>query len=84
MGMARPAEGVGMPKIIDLNKMDLPYCKTCTDPTKRVLGSTMDIEGPGIPGVIYSCENRKCSARRYEIAKYIMRVEKSNGKIYLF
>lgn len=64
-----------MAEIIDLNKIDLPDCKACTDYTKRISAYTMDVEGPGMPGVLYSCENRRCRAKRNEIAKYIMRVD---------
>lgn len=64
-----------MTKIVDLNKTNLPDCKACTDATKRISAHTMDLEGPGIPGVLYSCKNRRCRAKRNEIAKYIMRVD---------
>ena len=63
-----------MNEIVDLNKIDLPDCKACTDPTKRVLGRTMDMEGPGIPGALYVCKNRRCRDRQDEIVKYITRV----------
>lgn len=64
-----------MSEIVDLNKIDLPDCKVCTNATKRIRAYTMDVEGPGIPGVLYSCENKRCRDKRNEIAKYIMRVE---------
>lgn len=64
-----------MDKIVDLNEIDLPDCKACTDSTKRISGHTMDVEGPGIPGMLYSCENRRCRDKWNEIAKYIMRAE---------
>ena len=66
--------GAGMAEIVDLNKIGLPDCKSCTDPTKQILARTMDVEGAGIPGVLYTCTNRRCRARRNEIAKYITRV----------
>lgn len=64
-----------MSEIIDLKKIDLPDCKACTDATKRICAYTMDVEGPGVPGVLYSCENKRCRTKWNEIAKYIMRVE---------
>ena len=64
-----------MAGIIDLNEIDLPDCKACTDPTKRISGHTFDVEGPGVIGTCYSCENRRCRNKWNEIAKYIMRAE---------
>lgn len=64
-----------MVEIVDLNTIGLPDCKSCTDPTKRISGYTMDVEGPGMPGVCYSCKNRQCRNKWNEIAKYIMRLE---------
>lgn len=63
-----------MPEIIDLEK-DLLFsdCKSCKEPTKRVAGSTFDIEGPGVPGVIYDCDNRPCKSRNSKIADFVMR-----------
>ena len=66
---------MSMAEIIDLNKIDLPDCQACTAPSKRILACTMDVEGPGMPGALYFCENRSCRAKWNEIAKYIMRME---------
>ena len=49
--------------IVDLTDEDFlmsPVCHTCTEPTKRVIGKNFDIEGPGMVGVLYGCDNCHC------------------------
>lgn len=63
-----------MAEIIDLEKDPLfSDCKSCKEPTKRVSGRTFDIDGPGVPGVIYDCDNRPCKSRNNAIASFVMR-----------
>lgn len=63
-----------MAEIIDLEKDPLfSDCKSCKEPTKRVAGRTFDIEGPGVPGVIYDCDNNPCKRRNSTIAAFVMR-----------
>lgn len=68
-----------MPEIISLDTDLLPDCAACQEATKRVLARTMDVEGPGVPGVIYGCDNRPCKARRNAVGAYILRKEITNG-----
>ena len=58
-----------------LNSSDL----ACQEATKRVMARTMDVEGPGVPGVIYTCDNRPCKAKRNAVGAYILRKEIANG-----
>ena len=51
----------------------------CQEATKRVMARTMDVEGPGVPGVIYTCDNRPCKAKRNAVGAYILRKEIANG-----
>ena len=67
-----------MAEIISLGVDLLPDCAACAEPTKRVAARTMDVEGPGVPGVIYTCDNRPCKARKNAIGAYILRKEKQN------
>lgn len=51
--------------IVDLTDEDFlmsPDCHSCVEPTKRVIGKTFDIEGPGMVGVLYECDNHRCKA----------------------
>ena len=69
-----------MAEIIDLEKDPLfSDCASCKEPTKRVAAKTFDVEGPGMPGVIYDCDNRPCKARRNTVGAYILRKEIANG-----
>lgn len=53
--------------------------EACQEATKRVMARTMDVEGPGVPGVIYTCDNRPCKAKRNAVGAYILRKEIANG-----
>ena len=64
-----------MAEIIDLNGDLFSDCESCREPTKGVAARTKDVEGPGMPGVIYDCDNRRCKARNNAIASYILRRE---------
>lgn len=68
-----------MAEIINLDAGLLPDCATCAETTKRVAAHTMDVEGPGVPGVIYTCDNRPCKDRKNAIGAYILRKEIANG-----
>ena len=54
---------------------DLPDCASCPDPTKRVKGRAIDLDGPGVCSPIYDCRNKAC--RRVLNAKlgYLIRRE---------
>ena len=58
----------------------LPDCEACTEASKRVLARTMDVDGPGVPGVLYDCSNVPCKARKSAVGCYILRKEIANGK----
>jgi len=60
-----------MAEIIDLGNLELPDCESCRDPSKRILGRTMDLEGTGVPGVLYRCDNRKCRSRYNAIGNFL-------------
>ena len=64
-----------MAEIINLDAGLLPDCAACQESTKRVMTRTMDVEGPGVPGVIYTCDNRPCKDMRNTIGAYILRKE---------
>ena len=64
-----------MAEIITLDAGLLPDCAACQEATKRVMARTMDVEGPGVPGVIYTCDNRPCKAKRNAVGAYILRKE---------
>ena len=68
-----------MDEIINLGVDLLPDCEACTEATKRVLSRTMDVDGPGVPGVIYTCDHRPCKERRKAVGAYILRKEIANG-----
>lgn len=62
-------------RIVDLSKLELPNCEKCNSPSKKLIGRTMDVEGPGKAGVLFDCHNKKCRARRHEIGRFIVRME---------
>ena len=43
---------------------DSSGCDTCDEPTRRKVGTTFDVDGPGRVGALYHCDNRKCQALR--------------------
>lgn len=53
--------------IIDLLNIEAPDCAICEENTKRICGKTFDIEGPGMVGVLYDCDNKKCKNRKMNI-----------------
>lgn len=53
-----------MGDLIDLTSDDFPECETCREPTRRAVGKTFDLDGPGQVGTLYHCENRACNALR--------------------
>lgn len=67
--------------LIDLT--DVPDCKTCADPTKYVIGSNIDLEGPGQVGVLYGCKNRVCRDKRAFLLRRIISDGKLNENINL-
>lgn len=67
-----------MAEIIDLEKDPLfSDCESCKEPSKRIAARTMDIEGPGVPGVIYDCDDKKCKERNNVIASFVLRRERN-------
>ena len=53
-----------MGDLIDLTSDDFPECETCNEPSKRTVGKTFDLDGPGKVGTMYDCDNRACNALR--------------------
>lgn len=70
-GRSREAPAV----VIDLDALELPDCAGCGDKTKRVRCRTMDLDGPGRAGAIYTCRNVRCRQRREVIGRYFLRRE---------
>lgn len=68
-----------MAEITTLDASLLPDCAACQEATKRVMARTMDVEGPGVPGVIYTCDNRPCKAKKNAVGAYILRKEIAHG-----
>ena len=66
-------------KVICLDESLLPDCDACEGPSKYVTARTMDLEGPGIPGVIYGCGNRPCKRRKDTAGAYLLRKEIGYG-----
>ena len=54
-----------MAELIDLTSDDFPECESCNEPTKRIVGKTFDLDGPGQVGTMYNCDNRACNALRH-------------------
>lgn len=68
-----------MAELIDLTSDDFPECETCNEPSKRTVGKTFDLDGPGQVGTMYHCENRSCNSLR--IAKiHAWEAEQTRGK----
>ena len=67
--------------LIDLSAV--PDCKTCADPTKYVIGSNIDLEGPGQVGILYGCKNRVCRTKRAFLLRRILNDGKLNENINL-
>ena len=72
-------ERLTMAEIIHLKALTLPDCERCKDLSKRILSRTMDLEGPGITGVIYKCDNKRCRQRRDAVARFILRIERTDN-----
>lgn len=58
-----------MGELIDLVDGPFPDCDTCDEPTRRKVGTTFDVDGPGVVGTLYHCDNRKCQALRYGMVR---------------
>lgn len=52
---------------------ELPNCETCQDVSKRVIGKTIDLEGPGKVGMVYDCDNQECKRKNNAHMSYIIR-----------
>ena len=60
--------------IIDLSALALPDCEECDEPSRRIVGKTFDVEGPGRVGRLYRCDRpEKCDA----VARYLLRMARS-------
>lgn len=62
-------------KVIDLTDVDFllsPDCRTCQEPTKRVTGKTFDLEGHGMVGVMYGCDNYRCKECKDRKCSYLL------------
>lgn len=70
-GRSREAPAV----VIDLDALELPDCAGCGEKSKRVRCRTMDLDGPGRAGAIYTCRNVRCRRRREVIGRYFLRRE---------
>lgn len=53
-----------MAELIDMTSDDFPECENCNEPTKRIVGKTFDVDGPGQVGTMYDCDNGACNALR--------------------
>lgn len=73
--MAR--EEAPVAEIIQLG--DLPDCEKCTEPSKRICGRTIDLEGPGKAGVVYDCDNLPCKRKCNVHVSYLIREVISNA-----
>ena len=62
-----------MAEIVPLG--EIPDCETCQDISKRVIGKTIDLEGPGKVGAVYDCDNRECKKKINSHISYIIRKE---------
>ena len=67
-----------MEQIIHLG--DLPDCEKCTHPSKRIIGKTIDLEGPGKVGAVYDCDNLPCKRKTNVHVSYIIREVINNAK----
>lgn len=61
--------------VIELDALELPDCAGCGEKSKRVRCRTMDLDGPGRTGAIYTCRNVRCRKRREVIGRYFLRRE---------
>ena len=64
-------------KVINLTDVDFllsPDCRTCQEPTKRVTGKTFDLEGPGMVGVMYGCDNYRCKECKDRKCSYLLAI----------
>lgn len=59
--------------IIPLDGM--PDCDSCRDPSKRIMARTMDLEGPGQKGILWTCDNKDCRRKKNAAGSYILRRE---------
>lgn len=55
----------------------LPDCDSCKDPTKRIAGKAIDLEGPGKTSFLYGCDNTVCRKRCWSVLGVILRQELS-------
>lgn len=60
--------------MIDLLKYEGPDCSKCKESTKKIIGKTFDVEGAGMIGNIYMCDNKKCRKRKEAIEIYQLRL----------
>lgn len=75
-GGGRPGRSREAPAVvIDLDALELPDCAGCGEKSKRVRCRTMDLDGPGRTGAIYTCRNVRCRKRREVIGRYFLRRE---------
>ena len=61
--------------IVDLTEEDFlmsPDCHICREPTKRPVGKTFDVEGPGRVGVLYDCDNLRCKTLKDRKCSYFL------------
>lgn len=59
---------------------DLPDCASCQDPTKRVTGRAIDLDGPGVCNPIYDCRNKDCRRSLNARLSYLIRREFANER----
>lgn len=62
-----------MDNVTELSQIEAPDCSKCKETTRRAVGKTFDIEGPGMVGIIYDCDNEKCKILKEAIERYQLR-----------
>lgn len=60
---------------------EFPDCEACNELSKRVIARTIDLDGPGKVGFLYSCDNKICRKKKEAVFGYYVRKEQNfNGK----
>lgn len=54
---------------------EFPDCEACEDTSKRVTARTIDLDGPGKVGHLYSCDNKACAKKKWAVLGYHLRKE---------
>ena len=54
---------------------ELPDCEACEEISKRLIARTIDLDGPGKVGRLYSCDNKVCAKKKWAAFGYLLRKE---------